>query len=444
MLNQMLLNMLLDTSTALRGLRQDLGNVKGERDTIRRQKDEDRRQLESIIQDRVRISVERDNLQRRIRELGSGPKEGAGLVGDAEKHLKQVNEELLERIRIQDEQLRGKRALWMDANPHSASRRRAMNALQDDPFSSPMQTEGSGIGGGKIAGIKSPYTPSPLPGSSHMTDEGNTFQSRNLAFRTRGSFAPSASYAPSSSYAPPTSFTSSSSYAPPTSYARPSSYGPPPLMRFSSDPSGPSDSPSMPSSSSATASPNRSNRNQSRRRRNIPVHSPMMANEAANSIEPAASLRRFHTDPSESMAMVPFDREHGCYLEFKTGIGNVYKMVQDWANAYANYPDAEKDKGIAKSNRPLWDYMMNCTYPGHRHESHAHVLALLDDLNARFLFITRMAITYCIQDIMSVETFKAFSPEVSVAIEDAKIRLQERGKIFRTAHRLPLANLIQV
>jgi hypothetical protein len=88
--------------------------------------------------------------------------------------------------------------------------------------------------------------------------------------------------------------------------------------------------------------------------------------------------------------------------------------------------------------------MMNCTYPGHRHESHAHVLALLDDLNARFLFITRMAITYCIQDIMSVETFKAFSPEVSAAIEDAKIRLQERGKIFRTAHRLPLANLIQV
>ena len=394
----------LEVNETNRRLRQSLETVKGDREKIRGQLYEALKQLDSVIQDRARISTERDTLQLKVSELGLRSKEVSRNLGDSERQLMKDNEELLERVRIQDEQLKGKRALWMEANPNSASRRRAMSTIQDpiqDPFSSPFQPHNFGAGGGNMSGYNSPNILTPFTGTSPYPGQDRKSQSQNASPQTWGSYAP------------------------------------PLLMRFPTAPSGQSGSPSMRGPLDTFASPNPSHRKGSRRRRHNQVHSPMMANEASHSasrsahrsFEPPASLRRYSTDPSASMAMVPFVHDEDRYLEFKDGISNIYQLVQNWATAYACLPEPAKEQAIAASNKPLWDYMMNCTYPGHRQEAHDHVVTLLEDKTTRYLLLMRMAVTYCIQDIMSVDAFRLFSQPVSEAIEDAKIRLQERGRI---------------
>jgi hypothetical protein len=47
--------------------------------------------------------------------------------------------------------------------------------------------------------------------------------------------------------------------------------------------------------------------------------------------------------------------------------------------------------------------MMNCTHPGHSQDSHTQVMTLLNDLKTRSWFIMRMAVTYCVKDVMSID-----------------------------------------
>ena len=47
--------------------------------------------------------------------------------------------------------------------------------------------------------------------------------------------------------------------------------------------------------------------------------------------------------------------------------------------------------------------MMNCTYPGHRQDFHTHVMTLFNDLKTRYWFIMRMAVTYYVKDVMSID-----------------------------------------
>jgi hypothetical protein len=71
-----------------------------------------------------------------------------------------------------------------------------------------------------------------------------------------------------------------------------------------------------------------------------------------------------------------------------------------WGKVLAN------DQAIARSNDILWAYMMNCTYPRHRQDSHTHVMTLLNDLKhlkTRFWLIMRMAVTYYVKDVMSID-----------------------------------------
>ena len=72
------------------------------------------------------------------------------------------------------------------------------------------------------------------------------------------------------------------------------------------------------------------------------------------------------------------------------------KLIKGWGRS------SPMIQAIARSNDILWAYMMNCTYSGHRQDSHTHVMTLLDDLKTRYWFIMRMAVTYCVKDVMSI------------------------------------------
>ena len=367
-LNQKLEGLFHELTTSHHALRQNLSATKGDRDKYQTQLKEAYDQLAETIRDCKKITDERDALELRLRQLCLGPIKDDPHIGDLEKELQTINAELREQLRFKDEQLMGKRDLWMETHPDSAARRRRMRALPD-PFNTPLQTATSRMGAGSGAGhdkeLPSPDVKSPIR-------------------------------------------------------------GPPSFMRLPSAPSGPSGSTSMRGPSESFASPIPSDR-RGTRRHNIPTHSPTTTNDPNNPIVPA-SLRKFNSDPSEAMAMVPFEANQDRSLEFKIDIGRLYQLVQDWATTYANLPDFENDQAIARSDHLLWEYMMNCTYPGQKEEAHARVMALLGDPATRVLFITRMAVTYCIQDIMSVETFKRFGFHATTSIDDVKIRLKEGGK----------------
>jgi hypothetical protein len=137
---------------------------------------------------------------------------------------------------------------------------------------------------------------------------------------------------------------------------------------------------------------------------------------------------RIHTEPrSECGALTPEDE---VAEEFREAISKIYGLIESWVKSHTNLPHEETDKDIASSNEVLWDYMMNCTFPGRRQEAHNRVISLLRNPKTRFWFVMRMVVTYCVKDMMSVEAFKAFGPSVTETIEDVKKKLEERGNIF--------------
>jgi hypothetical protein len=381
-LNQQLFKIGRDVSESQRRSQQESEKTRAERDNIRGQLEEIRRQLNSVIQDRARISTERDTLQLRVSELGVKSKKSIERIGDVERHWKKVNDGLLERLRaqeeqlrVQEEQLKGKRALWMDANPNSASRRSAMSAIQD-PFSSPPPSQNHSLGGGAWAD---------LPGNFSPGNQDTLLKGQNVAPHFQ------------------------------------STYGPAPLMKFPSASTGPS---GISLRSSPLCPPNPAD---TRRGPNFTGISPILPDRTFSSIDQVNSLRRYKSQPTESMAMVPFIEEEALCLEFKAAISNVYDLVQDWAKVHTNQPDREKDQAIARLKESLWDYMMQCLHPVSRKDAEGHVIALLEDPDTRYWFVMRMTLTYCIRHIMSVKAFKCFSQQVADAIDDANNGLQERG-----------------
>jgi hypothetical protein len=391
-----------DFSDSRRRLHQNLDQLRAERDNIGGQLDETRRQLDSVIQDRARISTERDSLQLKVTELGLKSKKSDEPIGDAENHLRKVNEELLDRIRVQDEQLKGKRALWMDSNPNSASRRRAMSAIQD-PFSSPTPSQAPGLDGGVMGGADWPPLPTPFPPHPQATEQGTPSNGPDVASKSWSAYGP----------APRMKF--------PSAQSGPSGYSGPPSRSFPPGPSGTSNS------------PNPSHKMGRRRRPSTQVNNSMPGNGSLHSSDAPSTLRRSNTEPNGSSGAAQLNGDDDPSAEFKATISKVYRLMQSWVKEHASQPDIEKDQALVQEKEDLWGYMMNCTFPGaHKQDAHAHVVSLMGERYTRTWFIMRLALTYCIQDIMSVDTFKAFSPKVSEAVEDAKNQLQERGKTPRT------------
>jgi hypothetical protein len=79
-----------------------------------------------------------------------------------QSHWQSVNETLTTRLREQDEQIAGKRALWLQSNPGSSARRDAMNAAIRDPFNSPTAKRSFDTGGQMgMGGLGSPPMRSP-------------------------------------------------------------------------------------------------------------------------------------------------------------------------------------------------------------------------------------------------------------------------------------------
>ena len=312
-------------------------------------------QLRTTTSDKDRYCMERDQLRRTMEALRMKEKKNAEKYERLEQQYKQQIEDLHKQISVQDEQLKGKRALWLESNPGSSARREAMNAAMRDPFNSPSTSQRTGYDSGYICGI--------------------------------------GSVASSSTRSPPRS-----SFVPPTANLAPVGA-----------PRGP------------------------RRRGPLPVGSALPGKVLPNATwTESSSFRVFKTEPNTppptSMALVPFKVDDDPAPRFKAEYSKIFALVEGWVKTYANIPNLENDQKIARTNDVLWAYMMNCTYPGQRQDSHTHVMTLLEETNSRFWFVMRMSITYLTKEVMTIGVFYGFNPGTDNEFEEVKKKLLERGK----------------
>ena len=311
-------------------------------------------QLKFANRDRDQFCMERDQLKRSLDAIHVKDNQINEKWERAEQNWRQQVDDLRKQVSIQDEQLKGKRALWLESNPGSSARREAMNATLRDPFNSPSMHQ------------------QPMIDSGYLGGHGSN--------------------APSSFRSPPRN-----SYAQVTSNLAPIGA-----------PRGP------------------------RRRGNLPTGSALPARVLpplttyTDTSSFIAKTEHGGDDNLGSLAMVPYSGgEVDAAPRFKAEFTHIYELIEGWVKSYANLPNLANDQKIARSNNVLWDFMMNCAYPGHRQDSHTHVMTLLNDPNSRCWFVMRMAISYLTKELLTLGAFHHFNAATDAEFADVKKKLQE-------------------
>lgn len=148
------------------------------------------------------------------------------------------------------------------------------------------------------------------------------------------------------------------------------------------------------------------------------------------------SSRVFNTEPGDTPRAIPHPSSTVLVLHslledpspyYQDEFAQLYVVVEGWAQTYCDVPHLANDQAIARSNQQLWAFMMNCTYPGQRQDSHTHVMTLLNDPVSRPWFVMRMGVSYIVDKILSLEPYKKFSPTVNAELADVTTKLGERG-----------------
>ncbi|EMR85332.1 hypothetical protein ACHAPC_009508 [Botrytis cinerea] len=112
---------------------------------------------------------------------------------------------------------------------------------------------------------------------------------------------------------------------------------------------------------------------------------------------------------------------HEISVAFAKDFSDIFALAEGWARSYCCIPNIQEDRAIASSNQALWNYMTKLTYNDPQ-SAHSHVMALLSSENTRFWFVMRMAMSYCFDNIMTLKTFEQYNDTVAAHL--AKISQQ--------------------
>jgi hypothetical protein len=145
---------------AQRLLQVEFDKAVNDRNALYKQLDHAHQQLQTANADRDRYCIERDQLQRSVDDLRIKAKKSTEKLERVEQQWKQRQDDLIKQIAAQEEQLKGKRALWLDSHPGSSARRDAMNAIRD-PFNSPSASQDVGFDSCYMGTMGSPSVRSP-------------------------------------------------------------------------------------------------------------------------------------------------------------------------------------------------------------------------------------------------------------------------------------------
>jgi hypothetical protein len=359
-----------DFTNQLQRLQIDLDNAKKDHSEIETQLKKAQQQLLAVTKHQDQIKEDRVKFHKRIEELTQEYKKTKEKTEKMWKEWQTINDDLVEKVNKQqeqlskqDDQLKGKRALLLNANPSETARRHVTKQSVRNPFESSSMAQGSFFTG-KMGSFSSPMEN--RTSKKYHSTGGSSFVVK----------------------------------------------------------SGLNDE--LPST----------------------VRQPIPENGEPRRpfIETDQSLREFYTtngtyptEPGDSphrhafqspASVLHHKHEDNVAPRYRNAITKLYSHVENWSRAYADQPNPQQDRTIARSNDVLWAYMMNCAYPGHRQDSYTHVVAILNDPDTRYWFVMRMMIEYCVKDVMVMEAFMPYSNAAGQKISKVLLKMAERGIIL--------------
>jgi hypothetical protein len=370
-------------------------------------------QLNTVNIDHTKALRERSSFQARVAELEKKAEQQEKQWASIDlKRQNMMNEQqnlvaqLQRKMASQDEQLSSKRALWLDQNPESSPRRDGMQKLQDPFASSPTPSSHAGYTSASARshtefsqGSKQPHITSHVGVPTGPSNRAGSNLVRRGALplpTTRPQQAPQVPVLPGGFL--------SSKISPTERGAQPRH----PAESF------------FPAGNRPLAPP-------------FPAHSVgktatynPRSQQITPSVEPSTSGG---TGSSTALAMRSANGDGSD--EWAAYFGTLYGLIEGWTRSYANQPNLVNDQNIANKNQALWEFMMNCTYPGRAQDSHSHVMLLLNDFNTRRWFVMRMCVTYCVQEILDYSAYRGYSNSTDRKLKEIKEGLQARGDIFR-------------
>ena len=332
--------------------------------------DEVTSQLQDVVQDRQRISAERDSLLLK-QQLGFKKATSSERLKVLEEEFRVREAELLTQIDIQEQQLSGRRALWMSSNPGSSARRKEMEK-NHDPFNSPLAGHTPNLSSGSMTTMGSAPVQTPSKAS---------FGSAQLQLYGHQATPPQMDY-------PSSQKRSSRRMNLPTGTVSIGMYG---------------------------TQPNFHNQRLSTIITE-PYTEPDLHRASYDDLQPPPT------------AVVLHSKEEKLANEYRVLFNQLFNRIEGWARTYTTQPNADNDRAIASSNQSLWEFMMGLAYPTDKASSHTHIVALLNDAKCRHWFIMRMITSYLTREITSHIVFRGFSTDVDRVLADVERELGVRGK----------------
>lgn len=129
-------------------------------------------------------------------------------------------------------------------------------------------------------------------------------------------------------------------------------------------------------------------------------------------------------------------------ISFTKEFGEMFGSMEGWCREYCCVPDLAGDRIIASTNQNLWNYMMSLTYKDPQ-SAHSHVMALLGNKDTRHWFVMRMALEYCFTQIMSIKSFEQYNHGVHAHLDSIKKRLVAKPRKYSYSSLLSYKSLIR-
>lgn len=123
---------------------------------------------------------------------------------------------------------------------------------------------------------------------------------------------------------------------------------------------------------------------------------------------------------------------HDQAIEFTNAFAELFGSMEGWCREYCCVPNQAADRQIAATLQNLWTYMMGLTYSDPQ-SAHSHVMALLSNENTRYWFVMRMALEYCFNHIMSINSFEQYNEGVSNHLASIKERLSAKPREYSSS-----------
>lgn len=366
----------------------DVNSAMVERDQALQALSSAQRQVQLVQNERDDALKERDRLNAEINSLHERQRMTEERIKSIENRFKNVNNELEETVKIQEEKLSGKRSLWIANHPSSSTRKTAQD-------------------------LETLTTP-----TGNCTATQGTQPSLSESPLIKDYKGKTAEYTPFSNQLDPARYWDVPIHQPKPSggvIGRSANF-------LSQMPSGPAKPSPGTFSSNGFSQSNQSH------------YTPGSRAEAGSNSTSNDRRLSENNEPHVSQSLTLYVPETKVAEELEDVIIKVYRLIESWAQSFANKSNSHDDNQLPKLHASLWQYILQLTYRNLQ-DAHTHGMHLLKEPQLRAWFIMRMIIDYIVRSIWSPVAFLGFDQGTEKELHAVKEGLAKKGKhnLGRTA-----------